>query len=243
MDETTIRKLIALDNGFYCDNHASFSRTRGRAWDGWARVCETITATPASALDVACGNMRFKAFLDDYYGDAVDYQGIDSCSDLVPENQTGHFKKLDIIEGLMDNSLSRHIGPTYDLIACFGFMHHVPSIELRAKLLDILIDKTSQGGTIALSFWQFAQDEKSREKANRTTERGCEELGLVLDAGDYLLGWNDKARAYRYCHSFTDEEINQLASHCDHRVHIADCFKADGRTGEMNGYLVLRKLV
>ena len=67
------------------------------------------------------------------------------------------------------------------------------------------------------------------------------ELGLPpLDAGDRLLGWRDEPGAYRYCHSFTDGEIDALAASVGHAVTEVARFRADGRDGALNSYLVLQ---
>lgn len=242
MDERTVQKLRELDEAFYRDNAASFSHTRQHAWPGWERVIESLSCAPATVLDVACGNARLKEFVDKRFGDGhAQYYGVDSCPDLLPQGGGIGFQCLDIIECLLEGSLATSIeAPSCDLTACFGFMHHVPTHELRSALLNALVEKTVSGGMLAVSFWQFADDPKTLEKARMRTARGCAELGISLDEGDYLLGWNDMPGTYRYCHSFNDDEIDELSAQVADRVVLVDRFKADGKTGQMNGYLVLR---
>ena len=243
MDYQTVRMLSELDNVFYQANHASFSATRSHAWDGWQRVATSFARSPRTVLDVACGNLRFKSFLAACgLAPHANYYAIDSCAELVPPNEDVSFQNLDIIARLAEGTLGQSItAPPCDLVACFGFMHHVPTTALRMRLLETLIGKTAPQGLAALSFWQFARDKAAREKAMHTTERACAELGMLLDKGDYLLGWNNVEGAYRYCHSFSDDEMDSFISAVDGRASLVDRFRADGRTGEMNGYLVFRK--
>ena len=243
MDESTVQKLRELDLAFYRDNAESFSQTRQHAWPGWERVADALPCAPATVLDIACGNARFKDFVDARFGEGiVQYHGVDSCPDLLPQGAGTTFQRLDVIGGLLDGTFpSSCKAPACDLTVCFGFMHHVPAKQLRKALLDALVDKTSQGGLLAVSFWQFADDPKMRDKAQAVTARGCDELAISLDDGDYLLGWNDIHGAYRYCHSFTDAEIDELAAHVDDRAVLFDRFSADGKTECMNCYLVFRK--
>ncbi len=245
MDTVTIETLRRLDNAFYRDNAASFSQTRQHAWPGWERVMASLPRNPESVLDVACGNARFKSFADSRVsGGVARYHAVDSCSLMFQASHGARFQTLDIIEALQKGTLDDTLeAPACDLVVCFGFMHHVPTRQLRLKLLDTLIEKTKVEGTLACSFWRFADDPKMREKALAITEIGRDELGVVLEADDYLLGWNDVRGAYRYCHSFNDDEIDEFASRGKGDVKLVDRFNADGRTGEMNCYLVMRKLV
>lgn len=243
MDIGTIQKLRELDEGFYRDNAASFSHTRQHAWPGWDRVLAALPGNPETVLDMACGNARFKSFLDERVGDkSLCYYGIDSCPSLLPNDRQFEFQNLDIIGALLEGTLISSLeAPACDLTACFGFMHHVPTNELRLALLDALVEKTELGGTLAISFWQFACDANMRERALSTTERGCADLGLTLDEGDFLLGWNDMPGVYRYCHSFSADELDAFIAHCGSCAQLVDRFEADGKNGQMNGYLVFRK--
>ena len=245
MDIGTVHTLRQLDNRFYRENASSFSETRQHAWPGWERVADSLPAKPRTVLDMACGNMRFKTFVDERFeGQSSRYYGVDSCSDLLPECKEAEFQHLDVIEGLLENTLPGSLtAPACDLVACFAFMHHVPTKELRLRLLDVLLEKAQAKGIVALSFWQFAQDGKALEKARATTRAGCAELGLRLDNNDFLLGWKDVEGAYRYCHSFTDGELDEFAAHCEGQATLVNRFRADGKTATMNGYLVFRKLV
>ena len=197
---------------------------------------------PVSVLDVACGNMRFKSFLDEMLDSAFAYHGVDSCPALAPEALRASFQELDLIDELANGTLMSSLQASpCDLTACFGFMHHVPSHALRASLMRALVDLAAEGGTIAVSFWQFALDATHREKAREATQQAMRSIDVELEEGDYLLGWQGKPGAFRYCHSFTDGEVAQIVEACDGTVQLIDRFKADGKTGRMNAYVVLRK--
>ena len=62
-----------------------------------------------------------------------------------------------------------------------------------------------------------------------------------FEAGDYLLGWQDDAAAFRYCHSFDDAEIARLIDSVSNATMLIDRFTADGKAGNLNEYLVFRK--
>lgn len=243
MDTRTIQALCKLNGEFYRTHHASFAETRQSAWPGWKRVASLVPKRPQTVLDVACGTLRFKAFCEHGGIETVrPYHAIDSCEALLPDDEGVSFQELDIAGALLEDRLAAAIkAPACSLVACFGFAHHVPTGELRARLVDSLLEKASPGGLVALSFWQFARDPKMLDKAKRTTERGISELGVSLGENDFLLGWNGVDGAYRYCHSFSDGELDELAAHVEGRAALVGQFRADGRTAEMNGYRVFHK--
>lgn len=61
-----------------------------------------------------------------------------------------------------------------------------------------------------------------------------------FNEGDYLLGWRNLPGVYRYCHSFSDEEIDSLVTLVADKAKCVARFRADGRTGSLNEYLVLQ---
>ena len=234
MDNATIEALRRLDEEFYRAHHESFSASRGSAWPGWERVAGHLA--PGKLLDVACGNLRFERFLRERRGaSAFEFTCLDSCGELAADRDGITFTECDVIDLLVKGEA---LPGGFDSAVSFGFMHHVPSRELREKLLRALVESVRSGGTVAVSFWRFMRDERLVEKARRTTAEALGALDVNLEEGDYLLGWNDLPGAYRYCHHFDDDEIDALAQGLD----VLDRFDADGRTGALNTYLVLRPL-
>ncbi len=129
-----------------------------------------------------------------------------------------------------------------DLAVSFGFLHHLPLPEQRATLLRALVDACAPGGVVAVSFWQPSHSPKLLAKAQRTTASACAERRLQgLGPRDYLLGWQGRSDVLRYVHDFSEAEIDELAAAvADHAVELAR-FSADGATGDLNRYLVLRR--
>ena len=59
---------------------------------------------------------------------------------------------------------------------------------------------------------------------------------------DYLLGWQDTQGPHRDCHHFDEPEIERLLamSVADSAGVLVSRFEADGKTGNLNEYVVLR---
>lgn len=62
-----------------------------------------------------------------------------------------------------------------------------------------------------------------------------------LEEGDFFLGWKDTPGQYRYCHNFTEHEIDELVSLVGNEAKVVSRFIADGRTNNLNSYLILQK--
>ncbi len=266
MDTVTARMLNKVTGEFYRLQAESFSATRQAAWAGWLRVLDgpagraftggSALASGVSVLDVGCGNLRFARFLVQQHPDLrLDYHALDSCVPLVDgeallehPNVRLDFHEHDILAALLADTPKLALpAPPCDFVACFGFMHHVPGRERRVELLRALMAAVKPGGYLAISFWQFMNSPDLAEKACETHARALADLaprGLDsrrLDEGDYLLGWQGKPGAYRYCHNFTPAEIEALITDAGLASQVVHRFEADGRTQTLNAYRVLTR--
>jgi tRNA (uracil-5-)-methyltransferase TRM9 len=250
MNTETTEILCGINNDFYRNHCASFSATRTLPWSGW-NICLDILKEAYSddcqnllILDLACGNLRFESFLQSALpGAPLTYYAVDDCDALLPSTPHVNYQSLDILHALRSGLRIRDqlIAPVCDLSVSFGFMHHVPLQDYREKILLSLIEQTRSGGYVIVSFWQFLNNEVLKEKARVTHEHALKELDLQeLDDNDYLLGWKNLPGVYRYCHSFSETEIDQLVEAVANKATLAARFVADGRTDNLNTYLVLK---
>ena len=280
MNRDFASSLIQLNNSFYREHAASFSDTRRAPWPGWVRTMnialEQIDAVageqPVRAFDLACGNMRFEHFAlgrlssSPFAGRPLEFYGIDSCQDLATDEggyarriANLHFQEVDVLGTLMKLSPADmpdvvFDAPLADISVCFGFMHHVPSCEYRVRVLDALVRQTHPGGIIAISFWEFMNDERMVRKAARAEARA--EFAPPFEGydpsqfepGDHLIGWQNDHHAYRYCHHFDDQQITDLvtgvralSTNGDAPVRELARFHADGHSGELNRYVILQR--
>ena len=280
MNRDFASSLIQLNNTFYREHATSFSDTRRAPWPGWVRTMdialEQIDAVggeqPVRAFDLACGNMRFEHFAlgrlssSPFAGRPLEFYGVDSCQDLATDEggyarriPNLHFQEVDVLGTLMklnpaDMPDVVFDAPLADISVCFGFMHHVPSCEYRVRVLDALVRQTRLGGIIAISFWEFMNDERMVRKAARAEARA--ELAppferydpSQFEPGDHLIGWQNDHHAYRYCHHFDDQQITDLvtgvralSTNDDAPVRELARFHADGHSGELNRYVILQR--
>ncbi len=249
MDSVSSHILNELTTEFYRRNAESFSTTRSRAWDGWNQCAGILRergawTSIARVADIGCGNLRFKAFLDDQLDECPEIWAVDNCTSLLPEAARVHFQELDIVKTLIeDGTLEGKLRvPPCDLVCAFGVMHHVPDAINRKALFESMLDITRPRGHVIASFWQFMNDDRIARKALETTKIAIDAYpDIALEQDDYLLGWQDRDDSFRYCHHFDAQQIDELADHVSALAEPVSRFEADGKSGNLNAYLILKK--
>ena len=254
---STAEQLSYVTSEFYAQQTQSFSATRQMPWQGWQQCLDAMPQLSAgeklSVLDVGCGNLRFARFLRNEAGIVpAKYFAVDNCKPLVESGEVGThiseliFIELDVITSLLDNTLSSRLTvPACDLVVAFGFLHHVPGAQKRIQLLRALLRKAKPGGFVCVSFWQFMNSQKLAAKAQETTAQGLRALGIdasELEEHDYLIGWQDKANTWRYCHHFSQKELDELLASLGSDVHACAQFSADGKENNLNRYVILQRV-
>jgi SAM-dependent methyltransferase len=217
MQPETIKALIDLNRAFYMTYAASFHKTRLTPWNGWKSLLELLPEQEANYLDIGCGNGRWFRYLSDSSINLSSGIGIDLDTYLLGQaryafinNPAYRFYQGDCIENLEE--CLTHVGKP-KVISCFGLWHHIPSFELRLKNIKILLDRLEPGGALMISMWQFANDPEYAKKLVGP-EEAVTHLKIDpndLEEGDYFLGWQAERSILRFCHSFSDKEIMDLA--------------------------------
>lgn len=307
MTRTTMRALCQLNTEFYKRNAASFSQTRAAPWEGWRRCMAACgfddsdeaalgqpenAQTADSVLDIACGNLRFEAFLANAYPH-IDWSffAVDNCEPLVASGQEDiakkvHFTCEDIVSNLLEglpaaepaNIPALAAATPFDLVVSFGFLHHIPSFDLRRQFLLEALSQVKPGGYLVVSFWQFLNDPAKRAKIEQThaealaffasgaearaNDRDALDRGVgssssdnpnlsclkppaffagSLEPNDYFLGWKNEPGNYRYCHHFSNEEIDRIIAALAPHATVVESFSADGKPGNLNRYVVFKR--
>lgn len=264
MQKDVALKLNELNARFYARACDSFSETRQSPWPGWERVFQLAeqqfglaagnesgasaqSADALRVLDLACGNLRFERALVQRYGTAsLDLCALDCCDALLPEDSPIAYRHLDIVSELLEGNGLQALDdwPPFGLVCSFGFMHHVPGFENRLAFLQEMAKRSRRGSLVAVSFWRFMANEKLAAKAQETTARALKllaEEGLSqndLEENDFLIGWQDEPDLFRYCHHFDEDELDRLVDALQDSMRPVARFKADGRTEDLNHYLV-----
>lgn len=137
-----------------------------------------------SVLDIACGNLRFEMFLANAYPH-IDWSffAVDNCEPLVASGQEDiakkvHFTCEDIVSNLLEglpaaepaNIPALAAATPFDLVVSFGFLHHIPSFDLRRQfLLEAL--QSGEAWRLPGSFLLAVPERPCEESEDRTDAR------------------------------------------------------------------------
>ena len=183
MNREIINTLNHLNATFYHENSESFDRTRQSAWPGWERVVKELKSNGNldvfRLLDVACGNMRFEKYLLECLPD-IKLQAIcvDSCDELAISIDGCEYRNCDIVCNLASGTpLDSFWDHNYDMVVSFGFFHHIPSAQLRLRLLEELVAATKPNGLVEI---QSLTEVRKKALSNK--------ISNIMSAKTFALG-------------------------------------------------------
>ena len=241
MDEKTITELNAINRNFYAITATEFDQTRGTAWQGWQDLPSYISVdddSPLQVLDVGCGNGRFGVFLAEQLQRPIHYHGIDNSDKLLDfarntlsayPHLTAQIEHQDIVENPPDEQ-------QYDLVVLFGVIHHIPGFEHRQQFIKLLAERVKQGGLLVFAAWRFYDFDRFKKRLVTWDD----ELIEQVEKHDYLLDWRRGEVALRYCHYVDDDEHQALIEATE--LETINTYRADGFTGTVNQYSVLKRV-
>lgn len=258
MDRDSILELDAVNRRFYARHADSFDAKRRHPWLGWRRVAEHLRDLERpSILDVGCGNGRFGLYAAERARSGIEYVGVDRSREMLElARRRGaadwRWLEADLVREGLPGELDEE---SFDLVVCFGVMHHLPGEATRRRLLREMAAATAIGGLLAVSFWQLGGQERFTRRALDVDEleRGEGTAGAIargeieLERGDFLLPWGDGTESgtgpgpvpVRYCHHVDRAEAERLVEARD--LVPVDTFTADGASDDLNLYYLLRR--
>jgi SAM-dependent methyltransferase len=235
MNDSTIERLNDINRAFYETTAQEFDQTRGTAWQGWVVLKDYLSA-PLSVLDIGCGNGRFGLFLAETFSETITYHGIDNNSALLDfariafsdvPNLDATLSEKDIITSGIDSS------ETYDLVALFGVIHHIPGYDNRQQFIKQIAPRVNPNGLLCFASWRFYEYERFRKRLMDWSD------DIEVEKHDYLLDWRRGERALRYCHYVDDDEQNALIEASSLKEIVT--YRADGSDNRMNTYTLLKR--
>jgi 2-polyprenyl-3-methyl-5-hydroxy-6-metoxy-1,4-benzoquinol methylase len=239
VDEQLVKQLLALNRDFYNKFASAFSETRSSAQTRLERIVAEIQ-NDTRVLDVGCGNGRLAQRLDHELR-RVEYCGVDASPELIAiakrHNAFLRYARTDfrIADLTQADWCAGFAKASFDTIVMLAVLHHVPSFDLRRRLMSDLYTLLKPNGQLVMTNWQFDRNDRQQKRIVAWAKVGIDEKNL--EPGDALLAWRRGGVGYRYCHLISKSEVLQMADQTGFRV--LRQFLADA---DLNLYSILQRI-
>lgn len=238
MREEIVTRLIDLNQEFYQTFARAFAETRQRVQPGVLRAILNLPCE-ASVLDLGCGNGSLARELaqQKHYGL---YFGLDSAAEMIEIAREGcpHSQASFEIRDMADPAWFDGLPIAFDYVFAFAIVHHIPSQELRQRVLEAIHSLLQNDGVFVFSVWNFLSSPRLQRRILPWQTVGLSEGDL--EAGDTLLDWRHGGIGLRYVHAFNEEELAELAQACGFQA--LETYYADGAGGNLGYYHVWRPI-
>jgi tRNA (uracil-5-)-methyltransferase TRM9 len=244
MQPHTAQLLLDLNQRFYHDFGPAFAATHRRVQPGVGRAVAELPQA-GDWLDLGCGSGQLARLLAQRAFTGR-YLGLDSSAELLAEARhdppaasgfSAGYRQADLSKPGWADGLSMG---AWQVISCFAVLHHLPGIELRARLLQQSRLLLCEGGRLVHSVWQFQHSPKLIARI-----LPWEKVGLSaadVEEGDLLLDWRyalpgqAEQVGLRYVHLFSRPELSHLAQTCGFAIQSE--YESDGIGGRLGLYQV-----
>lgn len=218
MDAQTVTRLIELNKSFYSQFASEFSETRSSGKINLGHILPYLTEG-GKILDIGCGNGRLAQRLDREKLQ-LRYVGIDATAELVELAAARGARLCDVHAAFRVADITRQNWNTdlrdFDLAIALAVLHHVPSFEMRVKVLSDIRTSLKPTGKFLMTNWKF--DENARLRGKIVPWSTVEIDGRTLEPGDALIVWKRGGTGYRYVHLIAPDEVERLAHNAGFRI-------------------------
>ncbi|MEW6648816.1 MAG: class I SAM-dependent methyltransferase [Chloroflexota bacterium] len=251
MKAETVSALLQINAQFYQTFAAAFAATRRRIQPGVRRVIESLPVG-GRLLDLGCGSGALALELDRRWQTGC-YLGLDSSAALLAEARAAlraappggvdiRFARADLAN---PDWVEQTAAVPVDVALAFAVLHHLPSHDLRLRVMSQVNGLLPPGGAFIHSEWQFQHSARWQARIQPWQAAGID--AAELEEGDTLLDWRHalpgqvEQVGLRYVHLFSRSELSHLAQQSG--FVIGSEFESDGEGGRLSLYQTWHKPV
>jgi tRNA (uracil-5-)-methyltransferase TRM9 len=247
MTTTTEQTIIKLNKDFYDNISKYWNSDPNYYWTGWYKLLPYLqekinTGAPIKILDLGCGNGRFLSFLHANFPNnkSIFYTGVDNSD----------YAKIDtsLYSSIKFNFLERDllkedwdIGESYDIVAAFGIIHHIPGERLLLQFFNNLQKVLAIDGLGVITTWQYMRLERLKKRLIKDQDKKIllEKLSIEkneLRQGDNFLDWIKGDYGIRFSHFFEEAEVLEVLEKFS--LKIVEVYLDDDKNQNRNQYFV-----
>lgn len=209
MKQKNVEKILKKTIDIYDAIASDFSNTRNKQWQGFNDFNKYVKAGD-KILDLGCGNGRLaNIFIDSQ----VEYLGIDNSAELIKIAKQ-RLSNKSWVKFEIGDAINLHFNNQFDLVLMIAVLHHVPTKELRLKILKNIYKALKPGGKLIISNWNLWQinGEKKKFRYFKHLFNYKDKINhKIWRISDAFIPWKPLAKNnLRYVHSFRKREIKKL---------------------------------
>jgi SAM-dependent methyltransferase len=242
MTFTTALKIIKLTQNSYSQIADSFADSRFSSWTEIDAAIKKYVQPGAKILDLGCGSGRLLKSLSKIFN--LSYLGLDNCNRLIEKAQKN-------LQTLKNNKLKASFvchdilnladlpEDSFNVIFMVASFHHLPSAELRQKVMANLFRLLKSNGVLIMTNWNLWQPGAKKSiwhnklKHNYQLKNDLHSLGFK----DVITLWQNKSPLYYY--AFTLRELRQLFRAANFQI-LENYYVRRGQKARWwNGYNIL----
>jgi ubiquinone/menaquinone biosynthesis C-methylase UbiE len=201
MKEKNVKKLLKKVVNDYDNISDEFSNTRQREWKEFETMLPYLKKDQF-LVDLGCGNGRFYKFIKEKK--SLKYLGIDNSRNLLKQAQKAHpeaeFIHGDLLELPLDDK-------TIDVAAAIASIHHIPSKQLREKVIQEIHRTLKDKDIFIITVWNLYQ-KKYKKYIWKSFFRWLFSF-RQFEFGDTFIPWG-KSGVKRYYYAFKEKELENL---------------------------------
>jgi ubiquinone/menaquinone biosynthesis C-methylase UbiE len=209
MKPETAEKILNKVKADYSRIAPDFSRTRQKYWEEMRGFAARLKSGDR-VLDLGCGNGRLYEVLQDL---SISYLGVDNSRELIDfaKRRWNENEKRKFLVGEATD-LAWWKGEKYNAVFVIAAMHHVPSYELRKKVLENIAKILEKDSLLIMTNWNLFEGKYPVYILKNILKKIAGKSSL--DFADALVPWKNaatgKVEALRYVHVFTLRELRHL---------------------------------
>lgn len=204
MNQTDAKKIVASVKDVYNKVATPFVASRARDWDEFETIAPHIDSN-ITLLDAGCAHGRLIPTFLKHNLKKENYVGIDISENLIKKAKQMfpdmHFDVGDVCDLPYQND-------TFDITISSAVLHHIPSQELRIKMIQGLARVTKPNGKIILLVWNAFYFPHLWKSIFLSYIKSFISFGSK-ESGDMYLPFFGKENK-RYVHAFTKRTLVEL---------------------------------